>query len=263
MFQGSDDQSSLALPVALKKQARGGTIAQPSRHDAISSAAKVLHRHIHYKDNSQKKISVQNFDQRAYDIDNFISKRYNVLLPVTTHAHGFTMFNQVQKKNIVPELPDEKKIYTLCKRIVDRCHLNAESVIIALIYLERLMEMTGATLTPLNWIPLLVVALLTASKVWDDHSTFNGDLCAIITVFTLQDINQLERRFLTDLSYSLHIPFSDYAKYYFGLRALRAKQSRNVPKFYLNIGLNVGNARRVEEKTLAMEGHQRGIPLSL
>lgn len=261
MFQGHDEQSSLALPVALKKQARGGTIAQPSRHDAISSAAKVLHRHIKFEDRNNRGPDAPEFDQCVYDIDKYINKRYNVIVPVTANPFGFTMFHQTQKKNIVPELPDEKKIYKLCKRIVDRCHLNAESVIIALIYLERLMEMTGVRLTGRNWIPLLVVALLTASKVWDDHSTFNGDLCAIITVFTLQDINQLERQFLTDLNYSLHIPFSDYAKYYFGLRALRGKQARNVPKFYLNIGL--GNARRVEEKTLALEGTQRGMPLSL
>jgi hypothetical protein len=261
MFQGgNDDESHLALPIALKKQARGGTIAQPSRTDAISSAAKVIHRHITFRDRSKKKATVQ-IDQSAYDIDNFLSKRYNAATPTLARPFGFTIFKQTLKKNLVPELPDEKKIFELCKRLVDRCHLNAESVIIALIYLERLMEMTGTTLTGRNWIPLLVVALLTASKVWDDHSTFNGDLCAIITVFTLQDINQLERRFLTDLSYSLHIPFSDYAKYYFGLRALRGKQARNVPKFYLKIGL--GNARRVEEKTLAMEGHQRGMPLSL
>ena len=112
-----------------------------------------------------------------------------------------------------------------------------------------------------NWIPILLVSLLTASKVWDDHSTFNGDLVVILPLLTVEHINTLERQFLTDLKYTLHIPFSDYAKYYFGLRALKQKEARKIPKFYLRIGL--GNARNVEKKTLRTEAAARGIPMSL
>jgi hypothetical protein len=61
-----------------------------------------------------------------------------------------------------------------------------------------------------------VAALLTASKVWDDHSTFNGDLVVILPIFSLDDMNELERRFLGDLEYMLHVKFSDYSTYYFG-----------------------------------------------
>lgn len=161
----------------------------------------------------------------------------------------------------MPNLPDESKIFKFCKRVVDRCHLNAECVIISLIYIERLTENTSIQVSHRNWIPVLIVALLTASKVWDDHSTFNGDICLIVPIFTVMDLNNLERRFLTDLKYMLHIPFSDYAKYYFGLRSLKKRDSRTLPKYYLRIGL--GNARRVEEKSLQTEATHRGMPLSL
>jgi hypothetical protein len=45
-------------------------------------------------------------------------------------------------------------------------HLNAECVIIALIYTERLMEALDIQLTARNWMPIVMTALLTASKVY-------------------------------------------------------------------------------------------------
>jgi hypothetical protein len=56
----------------------------------------------------------------------------------------------------MPDLPDESKIAQLCRRVVDKCKLNAECIIIALIYIERLMENTGTLVTTRNWLPLLV-----------------------------------------------------------------------------------------------------------
>lgn len=249
MFQGDDPEA--------KKRHRG-TLAQPSRTDAITSCSKVLHQHIwrsqiESEDTRRKPGS----DQAAYDIDNFVQQQYTVTMPILPGGCHYTTFVQTPKVNVMPDLPDEKKIFTFCKRVVDRCRLNAECVIISLIYIERLMENTNITVSHRNWIPILVVALLTASKVWDDHSTFNGDLCVILPVFTVTDINDLERRFLTDLKYTLHIPFSDYAKYYFGLRALKKKDVRSIPKFYLRIGL--GNARRVERRTMQTEATHRGM----
>lgn len=230
----------------LKKQQRTGTLSQPSRTDAIISISKVLHQHI-WRAEARKPSS----NQASYDIDRFLKPQMNVRLPVTTTFSLFSWFAQTPKETIVPELPDEGKIFRFCRRVVDRCHLNAECVIIALIYIERLMENINIYMSTRNWIPILVVSLLTASKVWDDHSTFNGDLCAFLPVFSIHDINNLERQFLIDLKYTLHIPFSDYAKYYFGLRALKKSDARSIPKFYLQIGL--GNARRVEEKTRQIE----------
>lgn len=243
MFQ---DEDNVSLPLALKKRSKTGTLSKPSRTDAITSCSKVLHQHIWRAAQANRKPST---NQTVYDIDKFLKPQLTVRLPITSSLPFFSTFNQTPKEIIVPDLPDESKIFRFCKRVVDRCHLNAECVIIALIYIERLMENISISVSHRNWIPVLVVALLTASKVWDDHSTFNGDLCAFLPVFSITDINNLERQFLTDLKYMLHIPFSDYAKYYFGLRALKQSETRSIPKYYLRIGL--GNARKVEQKSSA------------
>jgi hypothetical protein len=116
------------------------------------------------------------------------------------------------------------------------CALS-ECVIIALIYIERLMETRSLVLTSRNWIPVVSTALLTASKVQDDHSSFNAEFAVILPIFTLQQINAMERVFLTTLSYELYISSSVYAQYYFGLRSLKAiRDPTNIPRYYHAVG---------------------------
>ena len=55
-------------------------------------------------------------------------------------------------------------------RMVKRAQLTAETVIIALIYVERLLARTVIKLSGTNWYPIVFTALLLASKVWDDLS---------------------------------------------------------------------------------------------
>lgn len=246
----------LILPAAIKKQTKNDTLSQPSRNDAISTLSKVIHRHILRHD--VKINSTEN--ELSYNIDNFIPRRYSVQIPTMVKCCGITAFQQKLRPNIVPN-PDVRKIRRLCKRIVERARLQAECSIIALIYIERLMELKGVNLNARNWIPILVAALLTSSKVWDDHSTFNADLTAILPIFSVPSINELERQFLGDLNYSLHIKSSDYARYYFAMRALRDENVKNIPKYYLNLG--IGAPHDVGRKTLKTESTARGLPFSV
>lgn len=134
MFRDDDE---LALPLALKKKAKTGTLSKPSRTDTIMSCSKVLHQHIWRAAQADRKPGL---NQNIYDIDKFLKPQLNVRLPLTSTLPFFSAVNQTPKIIIVPDLPDESKIFRFCKRVVDRCHLNAECVIIALIYIERLME---------------------------------------------------------------------------------------------------------------------------
>lgn len=249
--------TGISFPASLNKAKKDGTLSMPSRNDAITSCSQVMLRHIQQQTGRTRGSTGKPDVTETYDIDNFIKTQHHHKMVPMVRTVPFFSFVQTKKTNAVPVLEDDQKIHRFVKRIVDRCHLNAEVVIIALIYIERLMSTQNLRLTERNWIPITIVSLLTASKVWDDHSTFNGDLCIILPIFTIQDINELERRFLTDLNYTLHITFQYYAKYYFGLRSLR----QQVPKHLLHVGL--GNARHVEEKTLRSEATQRGMPLSL
>lgn len=127
-------------------------------------------------------------------------------------------------------------------------------MIIALIYIERLMETRSLVLTSRNWIPVLTTALLSASKVWDDHSSFNAEFAAILPIFTLQELNNMERIFLTTLSYELYISSATYASFYFGLRSLKGiRNHADIPRYYHAHGngdtMINATSREVEAKT--------------
>jgi len=255
----------LALPTKIKKKSSQGTLAAPSQNDTILCCSKVLHRHILKKDvlNPNKEGETSSPKQEdAFDIDHFIRRTYNVQLPVFSKSFPITVFRQKMRINKLPA-PDIGRIYSFIKRICDRVRLNPEIVIIALIYIERLMETDALNLTARNWIPVVSIALLTASKVWDDHCTWNADFATILPLFTLKEINDLERLFLTDLNYMLYISQSDYARYYFGLRALKHQPARAIPKYYLK--LNIGGAARVATKTIQPpQAHDSfTVPMSL
>jgi len=246
----------LVLPPNVKSHAQSGTLSRPHRDESIMSCSKVLHRHIVQKDTAN-----DTDEQKQFDIDHFIRKTFNVTLPIVPKVHSFSVFKQVPKVNTVP-VPDVQKIYKFIKRIFDKARLHAEAVIIALIYIERLIKKKNINLDTRNWIPIVMTSLLTASKMWDDHSSYNAEFASILPLFTLHDINELERRFLTSLSYAFSISSSEYARYYFGLRSLK-KQSvaRPLPRYYVN--LNIGAAEKVEKKTLSSESDLIGVPISL
>lgn len=57
------------------------------------------------------------------------------------------------------------------KTIFDKLQLSTECAIIGLVYTERLLQ-TGVPLHARNWRPVVLSAVLTASKVWDDLSRY-------------------------------------------------------------------------------------------
>ncbi len=63
-------------------------------------------------------------------------------------------------------------------------------------------------------------------KIWDDESFENIHFTKVLTEYTLKEVNELERVFLELLNYKLFITASEYAKYYFILRAYSEMQKK-------------------------------------
>merc|ERR1712183_614180 len=94
-----------------------------------------------------------------------------------------------------------------------------------LFYLERFSELSGIALTPDNWQRLTITAMMLASKVWNDESFENIEFSQLCPLYTLDEINAFERVFLKGVGYNMAVKTSDYAKTYFMLRTLGAKDS--------------------------------------
>lgn len=108
-----------------------------------------------------------------------------------------------------------------------RSQCEHDTLIMTLIYLERIIKQTNGRLVPTqeNWRSLLFSCMILASKVWDDLSMWNIDFsnltCAIgIAPFSLRRINQLEVCVLTCLAFDVRVSASEYAKYYFLVRTM-------------------------------------------
>jgi len=80
--------------------------------------------------------------------------------------------------------------------------------------------------TPANWRRVLLCALLVADKVWEEDVVCNADYCSdSFPNLTVDDINQLEREFLSALDFKLVLKASVYAEYYFALRSIAGLES--------------------------------------
>ena len=120
-------------------------------------------------------------------------------------------------------LPSVDDIVKFMSYVFVTAQLVIDSLIIGLVYLERLLTEAAkdnAGLTPRNWKTLVFMSLALASKIWDDLAMENGDLAVVWRPTTLQRINELERRMLEVLRYNVRVGASEYTKYYFSLREL-------------------------------------------
>ena len=68
-----------------------------------------------------------------------------------------------------------------------------------------------------TWQPTLLTAIIVAQKVWEDQRYLNVDFTKLCPALTLQQLNQLEKQFLTLLDYNVGISAAVYTEWYFRL----------------------------------------------
>ncbi|KAL7669673.1 hypothetical protein ACOME3_010319 [Neoechinorhynchus agilis] len=115
---------------------------------------------------------------------------------------------------------DLKTIYNFVRAIFYYTRLSTECVIVALIYLERVLNYSQSTIDQYTWKRMLLGAIILASKVWDDQAVWNVDFCLVIKDLTVEEMNELERQYLILVHFNINVRSSVYAKYYFELRCL-------------------------------------------
>ena len=266
--------ASRLLPMTAKRPHPTSSIVQPSKEDNILCCSKVLHRHILHNDHilattAHTTTPCSPCGSAATDpfhIAHFIPAAYLPTHPppltLSSILFPFTLHTQQPAPLDIPT-PTPQTLAHLITHLFRHTHLQPECIIIALIYIERLASLPPHTLlTSANHIPLLLTALLTASKVWDDQASYVVDFTSVLPLLTVRQMGRLERVFVQQLQYTLYISSSEYAKYFYALRSLR--KAERVPKFYLSVGVGAnGKERRVEAATTHAEAEEREMPQSL
>jgi hypothetical protein len=120
----------------------------------------------------------------------------------------------------VKDIPAVKSISHFLKQVFEVGQFHPECCVISLVYINRLIGVTGVPLTQSNWKPVAISALVLAQKVWDDTPLINADFSILYPALTVKEINFLERKFLDLLEFKLAVSPSLYAQYYFELRSI-------------------------------------------
>merc|ERR1712228_68103 len=210
-----------------------GSLHSPSLSLCLELVSKLYHRHITLRDGCHESRRDIKWEER-FDIDNFLSKRYDTFMTYPLLYIGGPMIFKQQRRRSKVKCPSFETINTFLIGIFKKLHLNVESSIVSLIYTERLMDKRHISITLRNWRPILIASILTASKVWDDLSSWNIEFSNLLPILSLSAINKLEGLYLQSLQYDLYISSSEYAKYYFALRGLKNTKTEHIPRYYLN-----------------------------
>jgi len=116
-------------------------------------------------------------------------------------------------------VPSVDEIHKYIKSIFKVGQLAAETLIMAVAYLNRIMQSNDIQFSPITWRRVTLSCLILASKVWEDQAVWNIDFIDIFPLTTPHDLGQLEKKLLTLLNFDVSLKASEYAQIYFDLRA--------------------------------------------
>lgn len=201
------------------------TVSQPNLKNTIRAVAYAVYFHIRNRESDR---TLEIFDEKLHPL----SKE-----PVP---------DDYDKRD-----PPHKHIYKFIRTLFSAAQLTAECAIVTLVYLERLLHYAEIDIMPANWQRIVLGAILLASKVWDDQAVWNVDYCQILKDIAVEDINDLERKFLEMIDFNINVPASVYAKYYFDLRVLADANDLSFPLEPLNKERAIKLEAMSTEETLA------------
>jgi hypothetical protein len=144
--------------------------------------------------------------------------------------------------------------------------LPAECAVVAVVYIDKLLEVTKLTFHDGNWRIIVFTSLLLANKVWAEHAVWNEDFLKVFSDIwlSIRAICRVERVFLKYLSFDLNIKPSVYSKYYFELRSYM-NSTGDLPfkplDKVLALKLAVRAQKRTDEEKLSSQIRKRSYSL--
>ena len=176
-------------------------------------------------------------------------------------TNSFKVFNDYSSDALTTlnNTPSLDEVATFYRDIFFKAQMEADCIIMSLIYVERLIKKTSGRLRPRasNWRSLMFSSMILSSKVWDDMSMWNGDFsqsCPPGGVnFSLQRVNELELAVLNTLHFKVKVLASEYAKYYFLLRSMLIKSGLGGEDLGSLNPLDVEGARRLQQVSSQFE----------
>lgn len=112
--------------------------------------------------------------------------------------------------------PPSISIADYLERICKYSSCSAECFVLALVYIDRLIQQASFTVSSLNIHRVIITSVMLAAKFFDDHY-YNNAYYAKIGGVPCAEMNSLELEFLFLINFTLYVDPESYNKYYMEL----------------------------------------------
>ena len=181
------------------------TISSPNVKNMIKAVSTILQSQLNEDLNLGKTIS------KKSDLYFFSEEKY---------IDEFPQYFDKQRIENIKKIPTLDDMINFIEALYNCVQFSSECCIISLIYINRIIALTGLSLQTTNWRPLIFVSLMISQKIWDDKYLSNGDFSYIYPFFEKNQLNILEMKFLEMIQYNVYVKLSVYMTFYLELKAL-------------------------------------------
>ena len=181
------------------------TISSPNVKNMIKAVSTILQSQLNEDLNLGKTIS------KKSDLYFFSEEKY---------IDEYPQYFDKQRIENIKKIPTLDDMINFIEALYNCVQFSSECCIISLIYINRIIALTGLSLQTTNWRPLIFVSLMISQKIWDDKYLSNGDFSYIYPFFEKNQLNILEMKFLEMIQYNVYVKLSVYMTFYLELKAL-------------------------------------------
>mmetsp|Transcript_36193 Transcript_36193/g.41992 ORF Transcript_36193/g.41992 Transcript_36193/m.41992 type:complete len:426 (-) Transcript_36193:378-1655(-) len=158
----------------------------------------------------------------AVVLERLVAANEQVALSRSADPSQITKFHALKAPGI--------SVLAYLERIHKYASCSTECFVLALIYIDRLIQKNNFLLTELNVHRVVITAVLLAAKFFDD-AYYNNAYYAKVGGVMVQEMNSLEVEFLFRINFNLHAIPEVYSKYQRELLCHAASEQVNVPEF--------------------------------
>ena len=110
------------------------------------------------------------------------------------------------------EAPPKISLYDYVSRIQKYTAIEKNTIILALIYIDRVCEINSFHLTSYNIHRILFISILTAIK-YNEDSVYSNKYYSEVAGVSLKELNSMENSFLELLDFKLFVTVEEFNKY--------------------------------------------------
>ena len=211
------------------------TISSPNVKKMIKAVATILQSQLNEDMNLGKTISKKS-DLYFFSEDKYVDE--------------YPQYFDKQRIENIKKIPTLDDMINFIEALYNCVQFSSECCIISLIYINRIIALTGLSLQTTNWRPLVFVSLMISQKIWDDKYLSNGDFSYIYPFFEKSQLNILEMKFLEMIQYNVYVKLSVYMTFYLELKTLVFEENVNKALSRYDVNKMEHNIKSKVEKKL-------------